>query len=206
MSDKVSIQELLEAGLHHYGLGEMDKALTAWREVLRREPGNETAAEYIEIETGRRPEAEPIIDLADEFIEPLPEVAAELAEEFLTGQQLLNTGAPDQAIAVFEAAHRNAPDNPLYWAHVELSRARLIRDAIAMAGGLQRPIRLRAPLTDLIGTKDFTQEEGFVLSLITGDLGLEDLVALAPIPRFKTYEIVYKLLAEGLAMAGEELR
>jgi tetratricopeptide (TPR) repeat protein len=208
MDKTMTIPELLEAGLHHYGLGEIDKALSCWREVLKRDPGNETAAEYIEIETGRPadvaagPSEDEILELEEVVEEQTGPAAPMLGKDFLAGQMFLSTREPEKAIFAFEAAHRSNPDNPLHWAHVELSRASLIKEVIARAGGPHQPLRLKASLTDLIGAKDFTQEEGFVLSLITGDLGLEDLVALSPLPRYKTYEIVYRLFQEGLAEAG----
>ena len=72
MANESTIQELLESGLHFYGLGEIKKALEIWEEVLRRDPSNETAREFIEIETGRQIVTSPSsVDPApEEIIEP----------------------------------------------------------------------------------------------------------------------------------------
>lgn len=204
MSAEATIQELLERGLYHYGLGEIKKALDFWREVLRREPGNETAREYLEIELGRSVEA-PAPARASESL-PEAEVIAEESEraapalrpEFMEGQNYLHRGEAALAISAFETAHRQDSGNPIYWAHVELARAKLIKEVIDQMGGLANVPVLKVPLTDLIGQKSFSQEEGFVLSLLSGETSLEDLVALCPLPRFLTYRTLYLLLKDGL--------
>ncbi len=204
MSPQSRVQELLEQGLYYYGLGEVKKAIDLWREVLGLDPGNETAREYIEIETGRAPGAKPAEPPPEEILEPDGEVTEErprapaLADDFLEGQRLLQHEDWAQVIKEFEAAHRFDPGNPLYWTHVELARAGLIKSVIERAGGVHAVVSLKVPLTELIGRKNFTQEEGFVLSLISGETTLQDVIALAPIPRFQTYQIIKLLLDDGL--------
>ncbi|HUT53603.1 MAG TPA: tetratricopeptide repeat protein [bacterium] len=205
MSPQSRVQGLLEQGLYYYGLGEVKKAIELWREVLSLDPGNETAREYIEIETGRPPEVKPAQRPApEEILEPDAEVteklpdAPVLADDFLEGQRLLQHEDWSQVIKEFEAAHRFDPANPLYWTHVELARAGLIKSVIERAGGIHAVISLKVPLTELIGRKDFTQEEGFVLSLVSGETSLMDVISLSPIPRFQTYQIIRMLLDDGL--------
>jgi len=210
MSNGASVQELLEKGLYYYGLGEIEQALKYWREVIKLDPANETAREYIEIETGQSSDAaaedEAPPPPAPEEAKAPPEApkSRALAESFMLGQQFLATNNFEKAVTAFESAHAEDSDNPIYWAHVELARARLIKEVVNMVGGMRNAISLRVPLTQLIGEKKFTQEEGFVLSMITGDTGIEDVVSLSPIPRFKSYQIIYRLLREGLAESGGE--
>ncbi len=203
MSENVSIQALLEQGLFHYGHGEIHKAIEIWREVLSLDPSNETAREYIEIETGHNPDLaaapESSPDVDPPAPEPKPEESLALAESFMVGQQLIATEDFEGAVAAFEQAHQSDPQNPIYWAHVELARARLIKEVIFLIGGVRSVIRLTVPLTQLIGAKKFTQEEGFVLSLISGDISLEDIISLSPIPRYTAYQIIYRLFKDGLA-------
>lgn len=208
--ERLSVQELLERGLYHYGLGEIEKAITFWRQVLELDPSNETAREYIEIETGRQPESgraddRPVIDLEDEVLDAELPAPPPIPEEFLAGQQYLAAGRAELAIESFEAAHRANPGNPLYFAHVELAKARLVKEVLNLIGGRRAVIKLRVPLDQLTGQERFTQEEGFVLSLITGDIGMEDLVALSPLPNFSTYRIVNRLLNDGLAVSLGEM-
>ncbi len=204
MSGAKDIQRLLERGLYHYGIGDTQKALERWREVLRYDPSNETAREYIEIETGRKAESslsdrsEPI-ELAEVVEEETTtSVKSGFNKQFVKGYKSLHRGDWLEAIQSFEAAHKLDPSQPYYWAHVELCRAGLLRHVIEACGGRKATPRLKVPLTKLIGTMDFTQEEGFVLSLITGETTVEDLAALSPLPRFMTFRILYRLLSEEL--------
>jgi len=190
------IQQLLERGLHYYGLGEIPQALSYWRRVLEHDPTNRTAAEYIEIATGQ---ALPV-STAEIMLPPMPEQPPSFSAEFVDGQQRLFAGDWDRAVQAFEAANANDPDHPLYWPHVELARARLIKEVIDELDG-SFP-RLAVPVTQLLSRKDITQEDGFVLSLINGDLGLSDLVSLSPLPRYATYAILHRLLAEQLVEPG----
>jgi tetratricopeptide (TPR) repeat protein len=213
MSPQTTIQELLEKGLYFYGLGEVKKAIAIWNQVLERDPGNETAREYIEIETGRVPEPkapereeeEEILDPGAEVTENLPDASA-LADDFLEGQRLIQHEDWAQVIREFEAAHRFDPANSLYWTHVELARAALIKSVIERAGGIHAGVSLKIPLTELIGRKNFTQEEGFVLSLISGDITLEDVISLSPIPRFQTYQIINGLIEDGLLITEKVMK
>jgi len=201
----LNVQELLEKGLYHYGLGETDKAIELWNEVLAMDPGNETAREYIEIETGRKVEAaEPAADEVVEFPEAVEAdvipAGRPLAPEFAKGQQYLQKEEWEQAANSFEAAHKKDPANPTYWAYVDLARSRVIKAVVDELGNGKLP-RLTVPLTELAGRKRFTQEEGFVLSLVNGEMTLEDIVALSPIPRYQSYRIISQLLSEDLIEA-----
>lgn len=204
----MDIQQLLEKGLYYYGLGEIDKAIELWREVLRLDPHNETAREYIEIETGRSVDAgeasgeEEILEPDEELPEEEAPASTTIEPEFLSGQQYLHRGEWENAMQSFEAAHFSHPSNPVYWAYVELSKSQLIKYIIEELGGFQSQPRLTIPLDKLAGRKNFTQEEGFVLSLITGDMSLEDLIALSPLPRFQSYLILHKLLKDELLVSG----
>ena len=211
MADTKTIQDLLERGLYHYGLGEVGKALQLWHEVLALEPKNEMAREYIEIETGQPAgQAAPVVDeagfdLESGVIEDAPAgIGRESAgaEEFFTGQQMLLAERWQEAEQAFLTAHRLEPNNPLYWAHVELARARLVKDTIEKVGGLDKGPRLIPSMKELANL-NFTQEEGFILSLINGEISFEDVIAISPVPRGITYRILHRLLADGLISIGE---
>jgi len=213
MSPNSNVEELLEKGIYHYGLGEVEKAIELWYQVLERDPGNETAREYIEIETGTKvdsgavseapsqvpsPAEEEIIEPDAELAEKPEAVGPPLTENFLDGQKYMYNGRWAEAVKSFEAAHKERPSNPYYWSHLELARANLIKEVIEELGGKSATPYLTVPLNRLVGQKSFTQEEGFVLSLITGDMSLEDVISLSPLPRFQAYSIMHRLMKEDL--------
>ncbi len=202
MSAGRNIQELLEKGLYYYGLGERDKALSYWHEVLSLDPDNEMAREYIEIETGGKVEEEPSLQESQEpasDLERTPEDAgAPIPEAFLEGQRHLQSYNWEKAVDAFYEAHKSRSSQLYYWGHVPLSRAGLIKDVIARLGGDDKYLKLAESLTELSRKKKFNQEEGFVLSLLSGEMTLDDIVSLSPIPHFQTFRILYRLLDEGL--------
>ena len=126
-----------------------------------------------------------------------------LDENFMIGQQSLHVSDWEKAVHMFELACKADPQQPIYWAHMELARARLIKDVLEQMGGRSSVAVLKVSLNELSKTKNFTQEEGFVLSLITGDMSVEDLVALSPLPRYQTFFILFKLLKEDLVSPAE---
>ena len=54
MSD---LQELLDRGLHHYGLGEVKRAAQLWLELLAKDPSHREAQRYLDYLRDQRPEA-----------------------------------------------------------------------------------------------------------------------------------------------------
>ena len=54
MSD---LQELLDRGLHHYGLGEVKRAAQLWLELLGKDPSHREARRYLDYLRDQRPEA-----------------------------------------------------------------------------------------------------------------------------------------------------
>jgi tetratricopeptide (TPR) repeat protein len=211
MPHEVRVQELLERGLYYYGLGEVGKALQLWHEVLALAPDNKEAREYIEIETGRPADREAaeavqdIIELGEEIEEEGRDAPAELppgTDQFFAGQEALHSERWFEAERAFLAAHQLAPGNPLYWAHVELARAQVVKEAREKLGDLGRAPRLQKSLKELAALP-FTQEEGFILSLINGEISFEDIIAISPVPRYITYRTLLRLLRDSLISAGE---
>ncbi len=49
-------QELLDRGLHYYGIGELRRAAELWLELLSQDPDNREAAKYIDYLKGQKPE------------------------------------------------------------------------------------------------------------------------------------------------------
>ena len=211
MTEGARVQELLERGLYFYGLGEVGQALQMWHEVLALDPGNKEAREYIEIETGRPVDleasqtAQEIIELEEEIAEESPEGRADLppgTDLFFSGQESLLSERWFEAEQAFLAAHQVDPTNPLYWAHVELTRAQVIKETVEKVGDLRQVPRLRKSMKEL-EAMSFTQEEGFILSLINGEISFEDIIAISPVPRYITYRTLLRLLRDSLITTVE---
>jgi len=67
------LQDLLDRGLHHYGLGEVKRAAQLWLELLAKDPAHREARRYLEYLRDQRPEAFAGIDEPEgESPEPPP--------------------------------------------------------------------------------------------------------------------------------------
>jgi len=207
MNKEEQVQKLLEQGLYHYGIGENAVAVDLWKQVLELEPENETAREYLEIELGKdweeklglktkpaepEPEPEPAIKHLEKEAEP------SLEQEFNQVRDFLAQGEIDSAL---EACGRFLEKPTSGWltarAYYELAKMRLVKKFITALGSLGKIPYLKVNLSELVNY-DLSEEEGFVLSLVNGEMSLEDILSLSPTPPFKTFHLFWKLTKEGL--------
>jgi len=196
------VQKLLEQGLYHYGIGETNVAIELWRQVIGLDPKNEVAGEYLAIELG--PYWQEKLNLkpaGTERVKPavsaLEKPAATLGPELELGRQHLLAGKPDQAFFLFVGLLEQEPDNSVYRAFLELSKAALFKAFISQVGGLGR-IPLLAVSASKITDLRLNEEEGFMLSLINGEDSFGDILSLAPVPPFQAFYVLEKFMTLGL--------
>lgn len=187
----LKIEELLEKGLYYYGLGENKMAVSLWQQTLELDPENELAREYLEIELGTRiiePEPEPAPSQAPEKTEPLA-----IPPSFTRGQQLIYEGKPAEAVESFNQAYNESDGRLFHWAYVELAKTSVVKNLLEHIGSFEKMPELTQSMSEL-AKMNFTEEEGFMLSLITGDTSFEDVISLSPLPKYKTYRTLYRFL------------
>jgi tetratricopeptide (TPR) repeat protein len=198
LSDEESlrVQELLEKGLYYYGLGENRMAVELWRQVLDIDPENELAREYIEIEMGASAFATDVSTSSTPVSEEDTPQAQAMPQSFTKGQQLIYEAKPAEAVKSFSQAYEES--GQLYhWAYVELAKTSLLKQMLENLGSLERIPELTRPMKEL-AEMHFSEEEGFMLSLITGDTSLDDIISLSPLPKFKTYRTLHGFLEDGI--------
>lgn len=208
MDKQRKIQKLLEQGLYHYGLGESEIAIDVWKQALELDPECEVCREYLSIELG--PDWEEKIGLKSGKTEPavakasrMDEPEKPLRDEFKLAQQHLKTGKPELAHSLFMSLTASDPGNSLYHSYLELSKVAFFKKLVNQAGGL-----LKVPELNLGGRKirelNLNEEEGFILSLINGEMTLENILSLAPLPPFGTVFILEKFLRSNLIRFKED--
>jgi len=195
------IQKLLEQGLYHYGLGELGLALEIWKQALELDSECEVCREYLSIELG--PDWEEKLNLKPkkekpEVSVPGPEKSGKpLRDEFKLGQQHLRAGRPDLALSLFTSLVNSEPREQVYYSYLEMSKAALFKQFLSRLGSLAK-----VPELNLGGEKitelNLNEEEGFILSLINGEMSLEDILSLAPFPPFESVFILEKFYRSGL--------
>ncbi len=198
MSDEISVkvQDLLEKGLYYYGLGETQMAVNLWKQVLAIDPENEMAREYLEIELGAS-SARSTPRPPDAAQAPARAEKKEMPQSFVKGQQLIYAGKPVEAVENFTRAYEESNGRLYNWAYVELAKTSLIKYIMEQAGSFSNIPELTRPMSEL-AKMNFSEEEGFILSLITGDVSLEDVISLSPLPKYKTYRAIYRFIQDDI--------
>jgi hypothetical protein len=96
-AESEQIRALLDQGLSHYGLGEVQRALAAWRQVLQMDPDNPRALEYIRfVEENWAPNAQQRAEpyRPDEGSDPFAGSSGEITVE-ATGETTAEAESPD---------------------------------------------------------------------------------------------------------------
>jgi hypothetical protein len=88
-------RELLERGLHHYGLGELRQAAQAWLQLLKQAPGHADAEKYLNYLREQNPELVATLEAA--AVAPPTEGAAAPASASPDGQANGSAAAPPAA-------------------------------------------------------------------------------------------------------------
>ena len=198
MDKDAKIQKLLEDGLYHYGLGENSIAIEMWKQVIELDPENEVAREYLSIEIGPDWEQKLNLKPAREKHISVSITSPEkpTRDEFNLGQQHLLANKPERAFSLFLKLVEQEPDNQLYRAYLELSKASFFKLFNKQVGSLNAIPELNispSKITEL----NLTEAEGFILSLINGEMSIEDILSVAPLPPFESIFIIGKFYITG---------
>jgi len=181
MENKVS--ELLQQGLELYGTGEVSQAFLLWREVMRLDPGNAEALDYIrDADRRSKPRGDgpkaaerDVVDEARRFIHAENEEAA---------LELLSN-APHAGGMEAEAM-------------VELLRARLYHRYRMSLGDLSRTPRVSRDAAADLGSRNLPPSAGFLLSMVDDSTPLCDLVSVSGMDRFEALRSVYQMVEAGI--------
>jgi tetratricopeptide (TPR) repeat protein len=106
-------------------------------------------------------------------------------------------GQVERAWEELDRAARSAPDRLDLRAYQELIRKRLMEGWGNEIGDQGRTLALKLELGELL-QRDLQPDEGFLVSQIDGVLTIENLISLSTLDRFRTLQIVARLLREGI--------
>lgn len=173
------VARLLAVGLDAYGMGEVSEAMVAWREVLRIDPANREARDYIQAADRRETPALPAEEGA---------TVALLRE----GRELLHRGQLEAAHDLFAAAEAEA-EHPDLQAYVDMLRSRLFKLYRSRVGDLEAVPEMRVEPSK-VTRYNLPKNAGFVLSLVDGRTPVSDLISLSGMDAFEALRIVQHLL------------
>ncbi len=186
-SDELSIADLLRLGLDHYGRGEEARAFECWREVLRRDPDDPVARDYLEA-AGADPVADNVVDLnarRSARAAAASTVPRELEAKIVEAVQ---SKRYDDALRMLYAAKRTYPADLSVSRSIQHLKAKITQLTLRELGTLERvprPDELR-PGAD--------PESTLVAGLVDGVASLDDILEASPLGRHRTLLVLARLL------------
>lgn len=114
----------------------------------------------------------------------------------LVGESMKQHGVWHTYTKLLEA-RRVYPDDLSLRGYVEIVRNTIVREFLAHPRGLQAVPKLSADFLSNFDRFDLNAQEGYLVSLIDGRLGVQKLIILSPFDPFTTIFILAKLQHEG---------
>lgn len=190
-SQEVTIQRLLREGLDLYGADEVSAAIVTWQKVLEIDPDNAEALDYLSTADRRQHPRDPAPNAGPSTTRTSHNVTARAAG------LLLRQGDFAAAVGLLESI--TGPDSHAldHQAILDLSRGCLYADLCERVGHLDRVPRACGEAGDP-KQWDLPANAGLVLSMIDGEICLEDLVALSGMDALDALQAVCDLLDAGV--------
>ncbi|MDW8246407.1 MAG: hypothetical protein RMJ84_07510 [Sandaracinaceae bacterium] len=180
----------LDRGLELYAIGQEEEAIALWREVLREDPENPRAIDYLQAAG-----ALPLVDVStlaafgtsaqDEPTPPLAET--NWREEVL---RLVEERNIQGALARLYEERRRDPTNQEIKASIQHLKEYQFHLLVLGIGGMDRVL----DPSQLLPPRNF--EEATVAKLVDGESTVEDIVLVSPLGKNRTIEILLRLLGE----------
>ncbi|MGB9734827.1 MAG: tetratricopeptide repeat protein [bacterium] len=162
------ILHAFEAGLDSFAQGDFVQAEKYWREVLEIDPENELALDYIHA-------LEEEIPFEDKRV-----VYKELLEEAI---RLIGKNQLEPAYELLQMVLQNDPDNERAQKFLDTTKGLLLKDYLAEIGDTDFIVKIKKNMQDIMKI-NLTRESAYILSMVDGNLSIEELFTLAGIDRF----------------------
>lgn len=212
-STRSELTRLLKRGLNHYGLGEIEAAISCWEKARELDPKNRAALDYLETayEECQNSRHDPLrgtgLEASEDDDTPLthgpvgekrglPAPEEEPSTLLAEALEAYKSGDLDLAWQRLNAVARANPDRLEVQGYLAMVRAERARQWAREIGDQGRVLRAACTTQELM-RMNLSPDEGFLLSQIDGRLSIEELLNLAA-DRVRTLEIIAKLLAAGV--------
>jgi len=202
MGDGDKIRALMTEGLNQYALGDVDRAVDCWRQVLAIESDHAEALDYLRA-AGFEPGGEPVSEPMEPELEtapgdpeptsrdPEPEpVRNPLLDEAL---KCFRSGDLKGAVDLLEQHTEEAPENLQAQAYLDLARSKLVGAYRKQVGDLSAVPTVRIPPEEIM-KYNLPARAGFVLSLVDGATSTGELLTLSGMDPFDTLRVLTHLI------------
>lgn len=191
---KDRVEQLVQAGIDFYGLGEKENAARCWREALAARPGHRLAEEYLEQVLGElEPRTAPPADeRRDPKLNELRTVVDTIEgrnpmgkAEFVT---LLRERRFEEALTVMYRIREVTPDNQSVSRGIQLLKDKLQTEYLQALGNLDQ-------VPDVSGdVSTATSDEQVVLRLLDGIVSTSDVLESSRLARLQTLRALVGLV------------
>lgn len=162
------ILHIFEAGLDSFAQGDFVQAQKYWKEILEIDPDNELALEYIHA-------IEEEIPFEDKRV-----VYKELLDEAI---RLIGKNQLEPAYELLQMVLNDDPDNEKAQKFLDTTRGLLLKDYLAEIGDTSYIINLKKSMEDIMKI-NLTKESAYILSMVDGNLSIEDILTLTGMDKF----------------------
>lgn len=174
------VGRLLEDGLNYFGVGDVARAVDCWRGVLRLDPDNADARDYLATASG-----------AGDTAPPAAEALLEDARVLVQQNQL------EEALDHCQLATQVDSSRLERELYVDLLRARLVARYRDRVGDQDARPQLRLDPAS-IARYNLSAGAGFLLSRLDGATSVHELVSLSGMDTFDALRILNRLLDAGI--------
>lgn len=183
------VARLLQEGLDAYGEDDISQAMIAWRAVMKLDPGNVEALDFLNT-ADRRSIPRPDKDSGNRAAAVQLDVVAE-ARRLMVGGQF------EESLELLQRAAEASPFSLELEATIELVRSNLFASYRKTIGDLTGVLTLAADRQEI--TKyNLPSDAGFLLSLVDGVTDLEDLMTVSGMDAFEALRLTKNLLDVGI--------
>ncbi len=171
-----------EAGLDNFALGNFVAAQKLWEKVLKFDPDNELAIDYIR-----------------SMKEEMPFEDKKLANKEMLDEAIRMIGK-DQIEPAYELlvmVQRDDPENKKVQKFLDTAKGLLLKDYVSEIGSTDSTVRLKKDMGEIM-KMNLTKEAAFILSTVDGSLSVDEMHALSNIDRFVFMRSLVMLLRNNI--------
>ncbi len=177
-----NILHIFESGLDSFAQGDFVGAQKMWEKVLAIDPDNELAMDYI-----RSVEEE--IPFEDKKV-----IYRGLLDEAI---RLIGKNECDPAYELLQMILHDNPDDEKAQKFLDTTKGLLLKDYLSEIGDTSYTVTLKMNMEEIMKI-NLTKESAYMLSMVDGNLSIDELLALSGIDRFIFMRNLAMLLRNGI--------
>jgi tetratricopeptide (TPR) repeat protein len=185
-----NILHIFESGLDSFAQGDFVAAQKMWKKVLEFDPNNELAMDYI-----RSVEEE--VPFEDKKV-----IYKGLLDEAI---RLIGKNQFDPAYELLQMILHDNPEDEKAQEFLDTTKGLLLKDYLSEIGDTGYVVKLKMSMDEIMKI-NLTTDSAYILSMIDGNLSIDELLTLSGIDRFIFMRNLAMLLRNGIVTFNNQRR